>query len=47
MTKTMNHIYIEYMDANNLYGWARSQKLLVNVFKWLKQKNYQNFMKTS
>ena len=22
-------------------------KLLVNVFKWLKQKNYQNLMKTS
>ena len=22
--------YIRYWDANNLYGWARSQKLSVN-----------------
>ena len=39
--------YIEYLDANNLYGWAMSQKLPVNGFKWIKQKNYQNLMKTS
>ena len=25
--------YIQYLDANNLYGWAMSQKLLVNGFK--------------
>ena len=24
-----------YLDANNLYGWAMSQKLLVNRFKWV------------
>ena len=30
--------YIEYLDANNLYGWAMSQKLPVNGFKWVKQK---------
>ena len=30
--------YIEYLDANNLYGWAMSQKLLVKGFKWVKQK---------
>ena len=29
--------YIEYLDANNLYGWAMSQKLPVNDFKWVKQ----------
>ena len=27
--------YIQYLDANNLYGWAMSKKLLVNGFKWL------------
>ena len=38
--------YIEYLDANNLYEWAMTQKLLVNDFKWIKKKNYQNLMKT-
>ena len=28
--------YIEYLDANNLYGWAMSQKLPINGFKWVK-----------
>ena len=28
--------YIQYLDANNLYGWAMSQKLPVNNFKWIK-----------
>ena len=27
--------YIQYLDANNLYGWAMSKKLPVNEFKWL------------
>ena len=27
--------YIQYLDGNNLYGWAMSQKLPVNGFKWL------------
>ena len=27
--------YIQYLDANNLYGWAMSQKLPVNSFKWI------------
>ena len=27
--------YIQYLDANNLYGWAMSKKLPVNVFRWL------------
>ena len=29
-------IYILYLDANNLYGWAMSQKLPVKGFKWVK-----------
>ena len=27
--------YIQYLDANSLYGWAMSQKLPVNDFKWI------------
>ena len=27
--------YIHYLDANNLYGWAMSQKLPVDEFKWI------------
>ena len=30
--------YIEYLDTNNLYGWAMSQKLLVNYFRWVMKK---------
>ena len=31
--KDMESSYLEYLDANNLYGWTLSQKLLVNCFK--------------
>ena len=27
--------YIQYLEANNLYGWAMSKKLPVNGFRWL------------
>ena len=27
--------YIQYLDANNLYGWAKSKKVPVNGFRWL------------
>ena len=33
--KNIESSYIEYLDANNLYGWAVSQKLPVNGFKWV------------
>ena len=33
--------YLMYLDAGNLYGWAMSQKLLVNGFKW--KKNVSKF----
>ena len=31
--------YIQYLDANNLYGWAMSKKLPVNGLKWLDSNN--------
>ena len=35
--KSNESSYIEYLDAINLYGWAMSQKLLFNGFKWLEK----------
>ena len=32
--KNKESLYIQYLDANSLYGWAMSQKL--NGFKWVK-----------
>ena len=29
--------YLMYLDANSFYGWAMSQKLPVNGFKWAKK----------
>ena len=38
--------YIQYLDANNLSGWAMSKKLPVNDFKWLNSnKINENFIK--
>ena len=34
--KNIESSYLIYLDANNLYGWAVSQKLPVNGFKWVK-----------
>ena len=31
--KNKESTYIQYLDANILYGWAMSQKLPVNGFK--------------
>ena len=33
--KNKKSTYVEYLDANNLYGWAISKKLPVRGFKWL------------
>ena len=41
--KNIESSYIEYLQANNLYGWAMSQKLPVNGFKWVKQKKILKF----
>ena len=34
--------YIQYLDANNLYGWAMSKMLPVNGFKWLNTSETSN-----
>ena len=39
--------YIQYLDANNLYGWAMSQKLPINNFTWVEDtsKINEDFLK--
>ena len=45
--KNKESSYIQYLDANNLYGWAMSQKLSVDGFKWKKNisKFHEDFIK--
>ena len=49
--KNSTSSYLAYLDANNFYGWAMSQKRLVNGFEWVEDlsqfkedfiKNYEN-----
>ena len=40
--KNIESSYIQYLDANNLYGWAMSQKLPKNNFKWVKDTSIMN-----
>ena len=35
--------YLEYLDANNLYGWAMSQKLPVRNFKRIEKADISKF----
>ena len=36
MIKKIESLYLMYLDGNNLYEWAMSQKRPVNGFKWVK-----------
>ena len=36
--------YIQYLDANNLYGWAMSQSLSTHGFKWMKNLTKETLM---
>ena len=35
--KNEESLFLEYLDANNLYGWAMSQKVPVNAFKFVRK----------
>ena len=41
--KNIESSYIEFLDANNLHGWAMSQKLPVKDFKWVNKKKLSKF----
>ena len=47
--KNIESLYLMYLDANNLYEWAMSQKLPVDSFKWIKElsKFNEDVIKTS
>ena len=46
--KIEESLFLEYLDANNLYGWAMCQKLPVNGFKFVRKvsKIDEDFIKT-
>ena len=43
--KNKESSYLQYLDANNLYGWAMSQKLPVRNFKWIEKDDISKFIK--
>ena len=45
--KNIELSFTEYLDANNLSGWAMSEKLPVNGFKLVNKKNYRSLVKIS
>ena len=36
--------FIQYLDANNLYGWAMSQNLPTHGFKWMRNLTKESLM---
>ena len=43
--KNEESLCIQYLEANHLYGWAMSQKLPVNGFKWVNNEINEEFIK--
>ena len=41
--KDIKASYLEYLDANNLYGWSMSQKLPVDGFEWIEEDDPSKF----
>ncbi len=39
-------VYIPYLDANNLYGWAMSKPLPLKDFQWMKEEELKNWNST-
>ena len=37
--------YLQYLDANNLYGWAMWQPLPIRNFRWLDEDDIRTYMK--
>ena len=35
--KNIESSYLAYLDPNNLYGWAKSQKLAIDGFEWVEE----------
>ena len=41
--KNKESSYFKHWDVNNLYGWAMSQKLSINGFKWVEDLSEFNY----
>jgi len=39
--------FIQYLDANNLYGWAMSLPLPVSGFRWMDENDLENWIEFS
>ena len=42
-TSIEESVFVMYLDANNLYGWAMIQYLPYGGFKWLSKKEIDEF----